>query len=90
MVSKTVTVKNINGIQCRPSTHIYKEAVKYSSTLTSTAPAGNKAGLKSMIEIITLALRCGDEVIIEAHGPDEAEALEALCRCFEAEYDYPE
>ena len=90
MVQKTVTVQNVNGIHCRPSTHIYKEAVKYTSTLKAVSPSGGIANLKSMIEIITLALHCGDDVTVEAEGPDEAEALEAMCRSFQAIYDYQE
>ena len=90
MVQKTVTVKNVNGIHCRPSTHIYKEAVKFSSDLRAVSPSGAGASLKSMLEIITLALHCGDDVTVQADGADENEALEAMCSSFEAIYDYPD
>ena len=89
MVQKSVIVKNMNGIHCRPSTHIYKAAVKFSSVLKAEGASGS-ANLKSMIEIITLALHCGDSVSITAEGDDEEGALVALCAAFEEHYDYPE
>lgn len=88
MVERTVTVQNINGIHCRPSTHIFKEAVKYSSSLTAYTTKGSKANLKSMIQIISLALHKGDSVTVEADGVDETEALNAMARVFQAIYDY--
>ena len=89
MLQKKVEVVNVNGIHCRPSTHIYKKAVKYSSDLRAEGNGGS-ANLKSMIEIITLALHCGDSVTISASGADEAEALQAMCESFVAVYDYPD
>jgi phosphocarrier protein HPr len=87
MVQKKVTVQNINGIHCRPSTHIYKAAVKFESDLQGEGADGS-ANLKSMIEIITLALHCGDDVMVSADGADEVEALAALTEAFVTHYDY--
>ena len=89
MVQNTVTVQNVNGIHCRPSTHIYKAAVKFSSILRGEGKDG-AANLKSMIEIITLALHCGDDVTISADGDDEIEALKTMSAAFVAIYDYPD
>ena len=89
MQQKTVKVENINGIHCRPSSAIVKAAFKYKSDLSAESASG-KANLKSMIEIITLALHCGDEVTITADGEDELEAIEALAEAFVTHYDYPD
>ncbi len=79
----------MNGIHCRPSTHIYKAAVQFSSDLRAEGASGS-ANLKSMIEIITLALHCGDSVSITAEGDDEQAALDVMCAAFEEHYDYPD
>ena len=89
MQEKTVTVKNINGIHCRPSSAIVKVAMGFKSTMTAKG-GGGSANLKSMIEIITLAIHCGDEVTLVTDGEDEVEAIEALAKAFETIYDYPD
>ena len=89
MQQKTVSIVNMNGIHCRPSSAIVKVALQYKSDLKAEASSGN-ANVKSMIEIITLALHKGDDVIIIAEGEDEAEALEAVSEAFAAHYDYPD
>ena len=89
MQQKTVTVVNINGIHCRPSSAIVKVAMQFKSDLKAECASGN-ANLKSMIEIITLALHSGDEVTLSADGVDEGDALEAVCKAFVTHYDYPD
>ena len=89
MQQKTVKVVNINGIHCRPSSAIVKTAFKFKSDLKAESASGN-ANLKSMIEIITLALHSGDEVTLSAEGEDENEAIEALAEAFVTNYDYPD
>ena len=89
MQQNTVTVVNINGIHCRPSSAIVKEAMQYKSDLRAECASGS-ANLKSMIEIITLALHAGDEVTIVAEGEDEVAALEAVSEAFITHYDYPD
>ncbi len=89
MQQKTVKVVNINGIHCRPSSAIVKAAFKFKSDLKAESASGS-ANLKSMIEIITLALHCGDDVTITAEGEDENEAIEALVEAFITHYDYPD
>lgn len=89
MPQKTVKVVNVNGIHCRPSSAIVKTAFKFKSVLKAESASGT-ANLKSMIEIITLALHCGDDVTISAEGEDETEALEALVEAFVTHYDYPD
>ena len=89
MESKTVVVENINGIHCRPSSAIVRQAMKYKSELRAECAAGT-ANLKSMIEIITLALHQGQEVTISCEGEDESAALEALAAKFSEIYDYPD
>ena len=89
MQEKTVTVKNINGIHCRPSSAIVRVAMPFKSSMTAQG-SGGAANVKSMIELITLALHCGDDVRVKAEGEDEHEAVEAVAAAFAAIYDYPD
>lgn len=89
MQQNTVTVVNINGIHCRPSSAIVRVAMKYGSSLRVESDNGS-ANLKSMIEIITLAIHCGDSVNLTAEGDDEVEAIEAISDAFTTHYDYPD
>ncbi len=89
MQQKSVTVLNVNGIHCRPSSAIVKVAFKFKSTLRVTTNNGS-ANLKSMIELITMAIHCGDTVTVTADGVDEVEALEAVANAFTTIYDYPD
>lgn len=89
MQQKTVTVVNINGIHCRPSSAIVKTAFQFKSDLRAECASGS-ANVKSMIELITLALHAGDDVTLSATGDDELDALEAVCEAFTTHYDYPD
>lgn len=89
MQREIVTVVNINGIHCRPSSAIVKAAMQFKSDLRAKCDSGD-ANVKSMIEIITLALHSGDDVTLSADGEDEVAALEAIVKAFTTHYDYPD
>ena len=89
MESKTVVVEFMNGIHFRPSSAIVRQAMQFKSELRAECAAGT-ANLKSMIEIITLALHQGQEVTISCEGVDEQQAVEALAAKFTEIYDYPD
>ena len=89
MQERTITVKNVNGIHCRPSSAIVRVAMPFKSVMTAKG-SGGSANIKSMIEIITLALHCGDDVTVTADGEDEVAAIEAIATAFETIYDYPD
>ena len=89
MLQKTVTVVNIHGIHCRPSSAIVRAAMPCKAELKVEAANGT-ANLKSMIEIITLAIKPEEQVTITADGEDEAEAIEKISEAFTAVYDYPD
>ena len=89
MPENTVVVANVNGIHCRPSSVIVREAMGFSSDLFAEGN-GTRANLKSMIEIITLALHQGDAVKLIAEGEDEVAALDRMCELFVEHFDYPD
>jgi phosphotransferase system HPr (HPr) family protein len=90
MQEATVKVLNVNGIHCRPSSAIVRCAMKFKTTTLRAMGSSGSANLKSMIEIITLALHCGDSVTITAEGDDEVVAIGELSAAFTTIYDYPD
>ena len=77
MVERTVTIKLKSGLQARPAAQFVQEANKYQSEIFLTKD-GKKVNAKSIMGIMSLALASGSEVVLEADGNDEQEALGAL------------
>lgn len=77
MIERTVTIKLKSGLQARPAAQFVQEANKYQSEIFLTKD-GKKVNAKSIMGIMSLALASGSEVVLEADGNDEQEALDAL------------
>ncbi|MFA8437342.1 HPr family phosphocarrier protein [Pueribacillus sp. YX66] len=77
MVESSVVIKLKSGLQARPAALFVQEANKFHSEIFLTKD-GKKVNAKSIMGIMSLALASGTEVILEADGNDEQEALEAL------------
>ena len=89
MVKETVIIHNINGIHCRPSSVIVKAATSFKSTLRVSTAEG-EANLKSMIEIITMAMHKGTKVTVFAEGSDEKAALKEMAMLLTKDFEYPD
>lgn len=84
----TATVQNAQGIHCRPSTVIVKEALAYDGKVTVAGEAGS-CDLRSVLGLMTLGLKQGSPVEISVTGPDEAAVAEKLAALFERNFDFP-
>ena len=73
MITKTVTLKNEDGLHARAAALFVRTANKYSSEITLQAH-GDSVNGKSIIGIMSLGAFCGEEVSISAVGVDEDEA----------------
>ncbi len=82
MTEKKVLVSNRLGIHARPAALLVKAAAEYSSEI-HIAFGGDRVNAKSIMGVMTLAAGKGAELIIEAEGPDETEAVEALAAIVE-------
>ena len=77
MTDTTLTVQNDTGLHSRPADLFVRTAKLYESTIT--VHKGTKsADAKNIIKVILLNVSQGQEVRIEADGPDEEEALKDL------------
>jgi len=88
MVEKTAIIKNANGIHCRPSAVIIKEAQDYAGDITVTAASG-EADLRSVISLLCLGLGEGATVTIQVDGPNEEAFCSRLVELFETQFDFP-
>ena len=82
MVSREVTIINPSGLHLKPAAVFSTEALKYDAVITVTA-SGFTANAKSVLSVLAACVREGDTVEIACTGPDEAEALENVCRILE-------
>ncbi|QEH61342.1 phosphocarrier protein Hpr [Spiroplasma chinense] len=77
MTSFTAKVTDPVGLHARPASVLTKEASKFTSEIKIIC--GEKEGnLKSIMNVMALAVKSGAEVTIEANGDDEKEAVAAI------------
>ena len=80
MVSKTVVIKNEQGLHMRPAGVLAKEAAKYKSNI-SLVFNGKKINAKSVMNIIAGCMKCGSQIEVEC---DEQEACESITALIES------
>jgi phosphocarrier protein HPr len=83
---RTVMVINPQGVHARPADLIVKAANRFQSTV-EIIKGHERVDAKSILAIFTLAALPGTELVIEADGPDAADAVKALCELFERGFD---
>lgn len=77
MYKKKVTLKGISGIHAKPASIIVRESSKYNSNIQIIRD-GQKYNAKSIMSILSMGVAEGDNLIIQARGEDEKEAVESL------------
>jgi phosphocarrier protein HPr len=73
----TTRIVNEDGFHARPAGIFAKAAAKYQSTVEIRAK-GQCKNAKSIMSVMTLGLRKGDEIVLSARGPDAESALHEL------------
>lgn len=77
MQRREVEIVNSQGLNASASSKLAQLAAKYLCDV-SLARSGRKINAKSLMGVMMLAAGKGSRVVIEADGPDEAEALSAI------------
>ena len=81
-----VTLNNPTGLHARPATLVVKESGRFKSRIT--IKKGDKiSDSKRIMEVLALDAQKGDRIEIIAEGPDENEALEAMKRLIENNFN---
>ncbi|SDW92049.1 MULTISPECIES: HPr family phosphocarrier protein [Marinococcus] len=77
MVEKTVEVNLRTGLQARPAALFVQEANRFHSNIFLEKD-NKKVNAKSIMGVMSLAVRTGASVKLLAEGADEEEAAESL------------
>lgn len=85
-VSTTVKLLNKYGLHQRPAMKVIETSSRFKSDITLVKTDGRRCNAKSIIEVIMLAAECGEELGLEAKGPDEVQAAEAMKDLFGAKF----
>lgn len=86
-VEQVVEIRNRLGLHARPAAQFVTTANRFQAgiRLRKQGKAG-EANAKSINQVATLGARQGDRVVIQASGPDAAEALSALTSLVESQF----
>lgn len=81
MVKKSVAIINETGIHARPANLLVKETQKFDSKVM-LEKNGRTFDAGSIMSILTMGAKSGDEITIIAEGDDETQALNAIHQMF--------
>jgi phosphotransferase system HPr (HPr) family protein len=83
--TRTVTVRNPEGLHARPADLLVRIASKYESTIL-IGKDGEMVDCKSILSLLTLGAGQGTELSVSAEGADATAALESIAQLFEAAF----
>ena len=79
MPQREVEIQNKLGLHARASAKLTQLAAKYQSDV-ALSRNNRKVNAKSIMGVMMLAAGKGSKIMLETAGPDEEEAMEAICR----------
>ena len=74
---KEMVVQIAGGLEARPIAVLVQVASQYESSIYLEA-AGKRVNAKSIMGMMTMALKAGETMVVEATGSDEAAAIEGI------------
>jgi phosphocarrier protein HPr len=77
VAEKRVQIVNVLGLHARAAARFVRAATRFHSKVTVTKD-GNTTDGKSILGILFLAASTGTEIVIQASGEDENEAVDTL------------
>lgn len=72
-----VSLTNPAGLHARPAALFVQAANRFGSSITIGCK-GKNGNAKSILALLALGAKQGDEVVIKADGPDASDAVSAL------------
>lgn len=79
MHEQEAILKNETGLHARPASVFVKEATKFSSEIT-VSKDDKQYNAKSIIGILSMGAGKGETILIQAEGSDSKEAVKALVK----------
>ncbi|GLW61845.1 phosphotransferase [Actinomadura rubrobrunea] len=78
MSQRTVKIESKVGLHARPAALFVQTAAKADGDVTVAKPGGKPVNAKSILAVLGLDARHGEEVVISADGEGAEELLDAL------------
>jgi phosphocarrier protein len=85
MIKRDFKISNKLGLHARPSAQLTQTAGRFQSEVWITKD-GRRVNAKSIMGVMMLAAGQGSLVTVDAEGPDEAEALDAVGTLIEGKF----
>jgi len=86
-VRQTVEIKNKLGMHARPAMKLFELVQSFDAEVLLRNEAGIEAEASSVIALLMLDSPKGQRIEIEATGPDEVNALNAVVELFNSGFD---
>lgn len=77
MTEISLILTNKTGLHARPAVTLVKTAAMYASRIILKGN-GRTADAKSIVKVLSMGVKQGDELTVTADGPDEKESVRAL------------
>ncbi|MBL9090356.1 MAG: HPr family phosphocarrier protein [Planctomycetaceae bacterium] len=89
VATRRYKVKPANGLHLRPWSQFVKLAHRYKCQIEVVKDSARSDG-RSMLSLLTLAAKCGDEIVVECRGDDAEAAVAALAEFLDSYVDVEE
>lgn len=86
MFTKTIKVTNQVGLFAKTATYFIRKATQYQSTIRIEKDDHN-VNAKSLLSVLSLSIRNGDDMTLIAEGVDEEAAVNELAELINAKID---
>ena len=86
-IKQLVEIRNKLGMHARPAMKLFELVQSYDAEVTLRNEAGTEADASSVIALLMLDSAQGGQIEVEATGPQETEALQAVIELFNAGFD---
>lgn len=83
MALRNIVIKNEQGLHARTAGVLAKEAMKSKCDISITAN-GKKINAKSLLAIMSSAIKCGTEIVLEVTGEGEEAELNRIAALIES------
>ncbi len=85
MVTKAVKIQNETGMHARPASILVKEVKKFSAKVR-LQKNGKDFDPASILSILSMGAKCGEEITICAEGTDAQEATDSIAALFDSNF----
>lgn len=87
MSSRTATIASSVGLHARPATLFTREVAAAGIPVTIAKQGGRAVNAASVLAVMALGAKCGEEVVLTAEGDGANQVLDGLVKLLETGYD---